>query len=101
MSRLKVIRRGDLDWRPCRCSPPQARRTGATDTLGRDFHTGSGSNAIGNSTTLVSACGSKVLLDAHAAVYDKYLRYQMILVVFRGEAAAVEHKKPLGCGPEA
>jgi len=44
---------------------------------------------------LVSACSSKVLLDAHAAVYDKYLRYQMILVVFRGEAAAVEHKKLL------
>lgn len=44
---------------------------------------------------LISACGSKVLLDAHAAVYDKYLRYQMIAVVFRGEVAAIEHKKLL------
>lgn len=42
---------------------------------------------------LISACGSKVLLDAHAAVYDKYLRYQMLAVVFRGEAAAIEHKE--------
>jgi DNA-binding GntR family transcriptional regulator len=44
---------------------------------------------------LISACGSKVLLDAHAAAYDKYLRYQMIAVVFRGEVAALEHKKLL------
>jgi DNA-binding GntR family transcriptional regulator len=42
---------------------------------------------------LISACGSKVLLDAHAAVYDKYLRYQMLAVVFRGEIAAVEHRQ--------
>ena len=34
---------------------------------------------------LMSACGSQGLLDAHAAVYDKYLRYQMIAVIFRGE----------------
>jgi DNA-binding GntR family transcriptional regulator len=47
---------------------------------------------------LISACGSKVLLDAHAAVYDKYLRYQMITVVFRGEAAAIEHQKLLEAG---
>jgi DNA-binding GntR family transcriptional regulator len=42
---------------------------------------------------LIAACGSKVLLDAHAAVYDRYLRYQMIAVVFRGEIAAVEHRQ--------
>src|SRR5207302_33557 len=42
---------------------------------------------------LISACGSQVLLDAHAAVYDKYLRYQMLAVVFRGEPAAVEHRE--------
>jgi DNA-binding GntR family transcriptional regulator len=42
---------------------------------------------------LISACGSKVLLDAHAATYDRYLRYQMIAVVFRGEIAALEHRQ--------
>ena len=42
---------------------------------------------------LISACGSKVLLDAHSAVYDRYLRYQMIAVVFRGEIAGVEHRQ--------
>jgi DNA-binding GntR family transcriptional regulator len=42
---------------------------------------------------LISACGSKVLLDAHAAVYDRYLRYQMIAVVFRGEIAGIEHRQ--------
>jgi DNA-binding GntR family transcriptional regulator len=42
--------------------------------------------------SLISACGSNVLLDAHAAAYDRYLRYQMIAVVFRGEIAAREHQ---------
>ena len=46
---------------------------------------------------LISACGSKALLDAHSAVYDKYLRYQMIAVVFRGEIAAREHRLLLEC----
>jgi DNA-binding GntR family transcriptional regulator len=46
---------------------------------------------------LISACGSKVHLDAHSAAYDKYLRYQMIAVVFRGEIAAREHRQLLEC----
>jgi DNA-binding GntR family transcriptional regulator len=46
---------------------------------------------------LVSACGSKVLMQMHAAIYDKYLRYQMIAVIFRGEIAAREHQKLLDC----
>lgn len=44
---------------------------------------------------LISCCGSKALLDAHAAIFDKYLRYQIIAVVFRGEAAAREHRELL------
>src|SRR3954469_12702148 len=46
---------------------------------------------------LISACGSKVLLDTHAAIYDKYLRYQMIAVVFRGQIAAQQHDELLEC----
>ena len=46
---------------------------------------------------LLSACGSKALLETHSAVYDKYLRYQMIAVVFRGEIAADEHRQLLDC----
>jgi DNA-binding GntR family transcriptional regulator len=45
---------------------------------------------------LLSACGSRVLLDAHAAVFDKYVRYLMIAVIFR-EAASPEHQKLLEC----
>ncbi|MGQ3353322.1 MAG: GntR family transcriptional regulator [Phreatobacter sp.] len=41
--------------------------------------------------SLVSACGSAELLDIHAGVYDKYLRYQMVVGIFRGEVAAGEH----------
>jgi DNA-binding GntR family transcriptional regulator len=45
---------------------------------------------------LLSACGSRVLLDAHAAVFDKYVRYLMIAVIFR-TAAPPEHQKLLEC----
>jgi DNA-binding GntR family transcriptional regulator len=46
---------------------------------------------------LISACGSKAHLNAHSAAYDKYLRYQMIAVIFRGEIAAREHRQLLEC----
>ena len=41
---------------------------------------------------LISACGSQVLLDTHAIIYDRYLRYQMIAAVYRGKAATSEHR---------
>jgi DNA-binding GntR family transcriptional regulator len=66
-----------------------ARAHGASETWKRydwEFH-----------HALVSACGSKALLETHSAVYDKYLRYQMIAVVFRGEIAAHEHRQLLDC----
>ncbi|MFH5927110.1 GntR family transcriptional regulator [Roseomonas xinghualingensis] len=44
---------------------------------------------------LIAGCGSKLLLQAHAAIYDRYLRYQIVAVVFRGEAAAEEHRRLL------
>ncbi len=46
---------------------------------------------------LISNCGSKVLLDLHAAIYDKYLRYQLIAAIFRGEVAGSEHRRLLTC----
>lgn len=41
---------------------------------------------------LISACGSKVLMETHAGVFDRYLRYQMIALSYRGDIAAREHK---------
>lgn len=43
--------------------------------------------------TLIQACGSHQLLQTHGAVFDKYLRYQMLTLTFRGEVAAREHKQ--------
>ena len=40
---------------------------------------------------LIAACGSDELLNAHSAVFDRYLRYQIIAVIFRGAPAAEEH----------
>jgi DNA-binding GntR family transcriptional regulator len=38
-----------------------------------------------------------MLIDTHAAVFDKYLRYQMIALSYRGEIAAREHALLLEC----
>jgi DNA-binding GntR family transcriptional regulator len=46
---------------------------------------------------LISACGSKMLIDNHAAVFDKYLRYQMIALSYRGDIASNEHAALLDC----
>jgi DNA-binding GntR family transcriptional regulator len=46
---------------------------------------------------LISACGSRAMLDMYATVYDKYLRYLMVALVFRGEVAAREHEELLDC----
>lgn len=42
---------------------------------------------------LIEACGSKNLLSLHAVLYDKYLRYQMLVLTHRGEEAVKEHRQ--------
>lgn len=49
---------------------------------------------------LIAACGSQVLLESHAAIRDKYLRYQMIAAIYRGEAASDEHRALRDCALE-
>jgi DNA-binding GntR family transcriptional regulator len=44
---------------------------------------------------LIQACGSKNLLALHEILYDKYLRYQMLVLANRGEEAMAEHKEML------
>ena len=46
---------------------------------------------------LISACGSRTLIETHAAVFDKYLRYQMLSLGDRGEIAIREHRDLLEC----
>ncbi len=46
---------------------------------------------------LIEACGSQTLLDLYAGVFDQYLRYQMVAIVFRGAVAADEHRRLLDC----
>ncbi|HHK74339.1 MAG TPA: GntR family transcriptional regulator, partial [Rhizobiales bacterium] len=45
--------------------------------------------------TLIQACNSRTLMDIHATVFDKYLRYQLRVLTFRGEIAAREHRQLL------
>ena len=41
---------------------------------------------------LISACGSRTLLDLHASVFDRFMRYHMLAVSFRGPAVAEDHQ---------
>lgn len=41
---------------------------------------------------LISACGSRTLLDLHASVFDRFIRYHMLAASFRGAAVANDHK---------
>jgi DNA-binding GntR family transcriptional regulator len=88
---------GDLDWEGSvvaahhKLSALEARMSagdrGAAELwkrYDREFH-----------HALVAACASEALLEAHAAVYDKYLRYQMVADIYRGEIAAREHRQLL------
>lgn len=42
---------------------------------------------------LISACNSRNLLSLHGLIYDKYLRYQMLVLTHRGQEAAMEHDR--------
>lgn len=46
---------------------------------------------------LISACGSRELMETHGAVFDKYLRYQVLALTDRGDIAAREHKQLMQC----
>ena len=41
---------------------------------------------------LISACGSKALLDLHAAIFDRFLRYHMLAASFRGAGVVDDHQ---------
>ena len=41
---------------------------------------------------LISACGSRELMSAHAATFDRFLRYLMVAFCFRGEEAVADHR---------
>jgi len=46
---------------------------------------------------LISNCGSRVIMEAHASTFDKYFRYQMVTFSYRGEEPARQHRALLDC----
>jgi len=46
---------------------------------------------------LISNCGSRTLMEAHAAAFDKYFRYQMIVLDYRGDEPVHQHETLLQC----
>ncbi len=41
---------------------------------------------------LISSCASANLLALHATLFEKYLRYQMLILTYRGKEAVEEHQ---------
>src|SRR5437773_9221621 len=41
---------------------------------------------------LISNCGSRLLMETHALIFDKYFRYQMVAFQYRGGEPAMQHK---------
>lgn len=46
---------------------------------------------------LMSNCGSQALMETHAAVFDKYFRYLILALSFRGEIVSRQHRQLLDC----
>ncbi len=46
---------------------------------------------------LISNCGSQALMETHAGVFDKYFRYQMVVLNYRGEEPSHQHEALLEC----
>ena len=44
---------------------------------------------------IIQACNSKNLLSLHSTLFNKYLRYQLLVLTHRGEVAVEEHKQML------
>ena len=44
---------------------------------------------------MISACNSQNLLDLHGIIFDKYLRYQMLVLTYRGAPAIEDHRNML------
>lgn len=41
----------------------------------------------------ISACEQQVLMQTHSSVFDRYARYHMLVLDFRGEAVAEDHAR--------
>ena len=46
---------------------------------------------------LISSCGSRPLMEAHAAVFDKYFRYLILALSYRGDVVPRQHQQLLDC----
>ncbi|KPP90239.1 MAG: FCD domain [Rhodobacteraceae bacterium HLUCCA08] len=88
------IARGDTDWEAGAVSAHHKlhrmeERMKAGDASAREAWKRADS---GFHKALVAACGSPELMALHMTVFDKYLRYQMLFLTYRGETAAAEHR---------
>jgi DNA-binding GntR family transcriptional regulator len=46
---------------------------------------------------LISNCGSQSLMELHTSIFDRYFRYQMVVLNYRGEETSLQHRSLLDC----
>ena len=46
---------------------------------------------------LIKKCNSKNLIKIHSVIFDKYHRYQLLVLNYRGKESIKEHKNLLDC----
>jgi len=94
----KSFARGDMEWEGRVVSAHH--KLAATE---RHLGTGKGNPRLWKQYdgefhhALISNCGSRALLDTHAAVFDRYFRYQILSLNFRGDEPAHQHRQLLDC----
>jgi len=89
----KSFRNGDLDWEARvvashyklaelgrRHSPDDPEGAGLLKRGDREFH-----------AVLISACGSRALIESHGTMFDRYMRYLMLALIVRGTVTQQEH----------
>lgn len=91
----RSIAAGDLEWRGNVVAAHYKLAAVESDLIG------GGQSAVeqwvrydwGFHHATISACNAPALMQTHSSVFDRYMRYHMLVLSFRGKIAAEEHER--------
>ncbi|MBY6049046.1 GntR family transcriptional regulator [Vannielia litorea] len=86
---------GDLDWQGQVVSAHYKLSVVEQDLLSNDLRTVAQwvEHDWGFHHATIAACATEPLMRMHAAVFDRYMRYHMLVLDFRGKPAADDHER--------
>jgi DNA-binding GntR family transcriptional regulator len=91
----RSIASGDLDWQGNVVAAHYKLATVEKDLIGGDRSQVEAwvRHDWGFHHATISACDAPALMQAHSSVFDRFLRYHMLVLDFRGRPAAQEHER--------